>query len=117
MDAADLAQLKPGVPEEISFRRVRMDGWRILTEKSTAWVVKTSESQAIAFAPQCTHLGCAYRWEESKNQFLCPCHTSNFSIEGKVLSGPAPRELDRYPVKVQGTRILIGPLSGDKKGA
>ena len=121
VDAADLGAMKPRVPEEVSFQRVRKDGWKLLTEKSTAWVVKLSETEVVAYTPQCTHLGCAYRYEESKNEFVCPCHSTNFSIEGKVLNGPAPRDLDRYPVKVQGTRLLIGtiesakPVDGKKK--
>jgi nitrite reductase/ring-hydroxylating ferredoxin subunit len=75
---------------------MRIDGWRILSEKSTAWAVKLDNGEVIAFAPQCTHLGCAYHWDDPKKQFLCPCHSSVFSIDGKVISGPAPRPLDRY---------------------
>ncbi len=114
VDAADLSLLKPRVPEEVSFQRIRKDGWKLITEKSTAWVVKLSDSEVVAYSPQCTHLGCAYHFEASKNEFVCPCHTTNFSIEGEVLGGPAPRALDRYPVKTQGTRLLIGTME-DKK--
>lgn len=117
VDAADMTQLKLRAPQEVTFRRVRMDGWRIITEKSTAWVVKLSENEVVAYTPQCTHLGCAYHWEEARGEFLCPCHTSNFSLEGKVLNGPAPRPLDRYQVKVQGTRVMIGPATQPGKEA
>jgi menaquinol-cytochrome c reductase iron-sulfur subunit len=110
VDAADLTQIQPKVPEEVVFRRNRVDGWKVNSEKSTAWVVKVADNQAIAFAPQCTHLGCAYHWDEANKNFLCPCHTSTFDIDGKVLSGPAPRPLDRYQVKVEGTKLLIGEL-------
>ena len=114
VDATDLSLLKLRIPEEVSFRRIRKDGWKLITERSTAWVVKLSDKEVVAFTPQCTHLGCAYHFEESKGQFLCPCHTSNFSIEGEVLNGPAPRPLDRYPVKVQGVRLLIGSIEAAK---
>lgn len=120
VDAADLSQLKPRIPEEVSFQRIRKDGWKLITEKSTAWVVKLSDSEIVAYSPQCTHLGCAYHFEETKGEFICPCHTTNFSIDGKVLNGPAPRPLDRYPVKVQGSRLLIGsiePAKSQQKGA
>lgn len=117
VDAADLTLLKLRIPEEISFRRIRKDGWKLITERSTAWVVKLSEKEVVAYTPQCTHLGCAYHFEESEGAFLCPCHTSNFSIEGQVLNGPAPRPLDRYPVKVQGSRLLIGSIDAAKSDA
>lgn len=110
IEAADLTQLKPNDPEEVVFRRNRVDGWKVSSEKTTAWVVKLSESNVVAFAPQCTHLGCAYHWDDHNNNFLCPCHTSTFGIDGTVLSGPAPRPLDRYDIKLQGTKLLIGDV-------
>jgi len=114
VDAADLSQMKPRVPEEVSFQRIRKDGWKLISEKSTAWVVKLSETEVAAYSPQCTHLGCAYHFEETKGEFICPCHATNFSIDGEVLNGPAPRPLDRYPVKVKGTRLLIGTIESAK---
>lgn len=110
VQAGDLTALQQGTPEEVRFRRTRIDGWKVSSEKSTAWLVKTGDNNVVAFAPQCTHLGCAYHWDEANKNFLCPCHTSTFSIDGKVLGGPAPRPLDRYSVKVDGTKVLIGSI-------
>ena len=109
--AADLTQLQVNAPQEVTFRRNKVDGWKVSSEKATAWVVKTGDNQAVAFAPQCTHLGCAYHWDQSAKNFLCPCHTSVFAIDGRVLSGPAPRPLDRYEVKMAGNQLQIGPLA------
>src|SRR5512145_1800 len=53
VDAADLTLLKLRAPEEVTFRRVRMDGWKIITEKSTAWLVKMNENEVVAYTPQC----------------------------------------------------------------
>ncbi len=110
VEAGDVAHLAPRTPEEVVFRRNRVDGWKVTSEKATAWVVRLSEKEVVAFAPQCTHLGCAYRWDARNGSFLCPCHTSTFSVEGKVLSGPAPRPLDRYRAKVEGGKLLLGPV-------
>ena len=87
-----------------------MDGWKITSEKTTAWVVKKNEKDVVAFAPQCTHLGCAYHYQARTKEFLCPCHTSTFSIDGAVLTGPAPRPLDRYDIRLDGQRLLIGEI-------
>jgi menaquinol-cytochrome c reductase iron-sulfur subunit len=73
-------------------------------------VVRHAGNSVVAFGPQCTHLGCAYHWEESQNEFLCPCHDSLFSLDGAVLSGPARRPLDRYDTKTEGTELLLGRL-------
>jgi menaquinol-cytochrome c reductase iron-sulfur subunit len=109
VQAADLNQLQPQKPQEVTFRRTRIDGWRTVNEKTTAWVVKTDPQTVVAFTPNCTHLGCAYHWDDQQKNFICPCHTSAFSLDGKVLSGPAPRPLDRYVTRVDGGKLLISP--------
>jgi menaquinol-cytochrome c reductase iron-sulfur subunit len=118
VDAGDISQLTVGTPVEMSFQQSRIDGWRAVTEKRTAWVVKTPDNQVVAYGPQCTHLGCAYHWDEGTKQFACPCHASFFSIQGAVLAGPAPRPLDRYVTKIQDNRLQVGPLrtSDEAKG-
>ena len=115
-EAGDVTKMTPNSPVEMVFRRNRIDGWRILSEKSTAWAVKLG-SEVVAFAPQCTHLGCAYHFDEPKKQFLCPCHNSVFSIDGKVVSGPAPRPLDRFEAKVQNNKLLLGEIHESKETA
>lgn len=105
----DLGSIPVGKPTEISFQRSRADGWQTITEKATAWVVKQSNSEVVAFTPNCTHLGCAYHWDDPSHTFVCPCHTSAFSIDGKVLGGPAPRPLDRYETRVEAGVLEIGP--------
>jgi quinol---cytochrome c reductase iron-sulfur subunit, bacillus type len=111
VDAGDITQLAPDSPVEMTFRRNRVDGWKVTSEKSTAWVVKFHTNQVVAYAPQCTHLGCAYHWDQGKTEFVCPCHNSLFSMDGKVKDGPAPRPLDRYQTKIEGKQLLIGPLA------
>lgn len=109
VDATDLSTLQVGEPQEVVFRRSRVDGWRVLNEKSTAWVVKFDPQNVVAYSPSCTHLGCAYHWDAASKNFLCPCHTSVFSIDGKVLAGPAPRPLDRFATRIDNGKLLISP--------
>jgi menaquinol-cytochrome c reductase iron-sulfur subunit len=110
IEIADVGTLAPNTPVEVSFRKSRVDGWKVINEKKTAWVVKLPDNNVVAYGPQCTHLGCAYHWEEGKSEFLCPCHTTIFSIDGKVVSGPAPRPLDRFDTRVDGAKLLVGDL-------
>ena len=117
IEVGDVTRIAPNTPVEMTFRRNRVDGWRVISEKSTAWVVKDAANHVTAFGPQCTHLGCAYHWDDAKSEFLCPCHNSLFGIDGKVVSGPAPRPLDRYDVKVEGSKLLLGRINqgGERK--
>ena len=110
IDAGDISQLTPGVPTEMTFVESGVDGWRPVSKKRTAWVVKQSNNSIVAYGPQCTHLGCAYHYQESQKQFVCPCHASVFGMDGAVAAGPAPRALDRYVSQVRKNRLLLGPL-------
>lgn len=110
IEAGSLTQLPVRTPEEFVFRRNRVDGWKVVSEKANAWVVKMEENRVVAFSPRCPHLGCGYHWNTKTNEFLCPCHASTFSIDGDVLTGPAPRSLDRFEVKVEGHKLLLGPI-------
>jgi len=110
VDAGTLEQLESDRPVEVTFRRNRVDGWKVFSEKASAWVVKKKDSQVTAFAPACTHLGCAYHWDNAKRDFECPCHSSVFAVNGAVVSGPAPRPLDRYEVKLERSRVWLGAI-------
>jgi menaquinol-cytochrome c reductase iron-sulfur subunit len=110
VDAGDISKLQPNIPAEVVFDQIRTDGWTSTVQKKTAWVVNIPGEGVVAYGPQCTHLGCAYHWEEGPKQFLCPCHTSIFAVDGKVISGPAPRPLDRYETKVEKNKLLLGNL-------
>jgi len=117
VEIGDIGQLPAKGPEEVVFRHNRKDGWKVTSEKTTAWVIKISDKEVVAFAPMCTHLGCAYHWDEQKQYFLCPCHTSAFGLDGRVLAGPAPRPLDRYLVRIEGTKVKLGPVVHSQEGA
>lgn len=42
---------------------------------------------------KCPHRGCLVDYNKEKNEFICPCHGSTFNIEGKLLKGPATKDL------------------------
>ena len=42
----------------------------------------------------CNHLGCIVHWNAAETSWDCPCHGSRFDKLGKVINGPANRDLD-----------------------
>lgn len=66
-----------------------------------------TEDGLLALYQKCTHLGCAVPWVEEEGQFHCPCHGSVFNQNGEIVSGPAPRPLDIFPVTVRSGEIWV----------
>ena len=46
-----------------------------------------------AVSPICTHRGCQVQFNNAEQTWDCPCHGSRFDVEGKVIHGPAVRDL------------------------
>ena len=56
----------------------------------------------------CTHMGCIVQWREADSRYVCPCHGGLYDADGGVLEGPPPRQLDRVPVRVNGSEVVLG---------
>jgi len=41
----------------------------------------------------CTHMGCKPKWNPAEESWDCPCHGSRFSKDGKIIRGPALKDL------------------------
>lgn len=61
----------------------------------------------LALSRTCTHLGCAIPWNPERQVFSCPCHGSSFDRRGLVMTPPALRPLDYYPVRIENGRIKV----------
>ena len=49
----------------------------------------------------CTHVGCIVQWNGTEKCWDCPCHGSQFRIDGSVINGPAIRPLDEVSAKAE----------------
>lgn len=103
----EVASLPKDQPVSLEFHYEGTDAFIRQVDTHNVWVVKKSDSDLMVFSPICTHLGCRFNWDGQASQFICPCHNSHFSINGQVLSGPAPRPLDTLPYKIEGGNLYV----------
>lgn len=85
-------------------------GWISEEQEHSIYVLTENGRDFIAMSNVCTHLGCRVRWVADKGQFYCPCHAGIFDKQGNVVSGPPPRPLDRYEIKLEEDQLFVGQL-------
>jgi Rieske Fe-S protein len=61
-------------------------------------VVRDGAGRFHALSMQCTHEGCPVRPPE-EGIISCPCHGSQYDLDGRVRRGPAQLPLARYAVE------------------
>jgi cytochrome b6-f complex iron-sulfur subunit len=71
------------------------------------YLVRLEDGGFLALSRVCTHLGCTVPWSTEEQRFACPCHSSTYDIHGDVLSPPAPRALDLYPVRIENQIVKV----------
>ena len=69
-------------------RIVSLDG-----ERAAAY--RSEDGALVALSATCTHLGCIVSWNTAEKTWDCPCHGSRFDTKGKVIQGPAVKDLER----------------------
>lgn len=103
---AQLADLKTGVPKKFSIVADKTDKWTrhrdvpvgavyLLKQKAGA------KEPVVAFNTVCPHLGCFVDYRTEKQDFFCPCHDSNFALDGQLKKGVSPRGMDSLEVEIR----------------
>ncbi len=105
----NIKDVKGSAPRKAVIKSFKTDGWNRFDNiiLGAVWLIREGDNKIIAFSSVCPHLGCGIDWSQKKEQFVCPCHASIFDINGHVLSGPSPRQMDRLDTKVENGEILV----------
>jgi Rieske Fe-S protein len=91
---------KEGPPVKVDIFADKRDAWNrmVKLKVGSAWIRREGE-KLRAYSTVCPHLGCAVDFDGDVSRFKCPCHHSQFSVDGKVEGGPAPRAMDELDVE------------------
>ena len=83
------------------------------------WLVKQEDGSFIALSWKSTHRGCTVHWRENfvftdpkdgqskRGWFRDPCSGATWDVNGLRVFGPAPRDLDRFPVEVVRGKVYV----------
>lgn len=70
-------------------------------------LIKTQDNQYKALSASCTHLDCIVQYKTDTKQIWCACHNGIYDLSGRNVSGPPPRPLEQYNVKIVKDEIVI----------
>lgn len=93
VNAGKVAEFKPGTVSHV--------------QKGRFYISRLENGSMLAMWQRCTHLGCTVPWKEDEGRFHCPCHSSIFNPTGEVVSGPAPRPLDLFPMEIVEGDVIV----------
>ena len=94
---------------EVPESEVPLGGFKdLMIGVTPAIIVHTKEKGFVALSRVCTHLGCLVKYYPEKQLFICPCHGGTFDLEGNVISGPPPKPLPKFSVRVVENNLVIG---------
>src|ERR1039458_10373853 len=92
VDAGKVQDLKPNSGKIVKFGN------------KPAILIRVNDTEWKAFSAVCTHLNCTVQYQASSSEMWCPCHNGTYDLEGRVVSGPPPKPLEEFAVKIRGTR-------------
>jgi glycine/D-amino acid oxidase-like deaminating enzyme/nitrite reductase/ring-hydroxylating ferredoxin subunit len=71
------------------------EGKLVKYEDHSIALYKDDQGNLHAVHPVCTHMKCNVAWNSAERSWDCPCHGARYDIDGKVLTGPADRDLEK----------------------
>jgi Rieske Fe-S protein len=101
------SKVELGLPTLFKTKIQRQTGWIVNEKEISVYVLTENGREFVAMSNICTHLGCRIRWIADREEFFCPCHNGVFDKDGRIVSGPVPRPLDRFDTKVEDGQLFI----------
>ncbi len=99
-----------GVPREFPVVAERVDAWNRSIEPIGAVYLRRApgETKVECLTATCPHAGCFVSYDGQTGTFKCPCHNSQFAVDGAIIEpSPSPRPMDSLVAEVKGDEVLV----------
>ena len=70
-------------------------------------VIRTKNGDFKALSATCTHLDCTVQLKKETEQIWCACHNGIYNLEGNNISGPPPKPLTPFNVRIANDKVII----------
>lgn len=94
-----------GVPRRFPVLADKVDAWNRYRDVpiGAVYLRRTGKDKVEALNVVCPHAGCFVDFSPARKEFICPCHNSAFTLDGKIADAksPSPRALDSLSVDVR----------------
>jgi cytochrome b6-f complex iron-sulfur subunit len=95
VEAAAVAEMAPGSYKIFRFGRL------------PGILIRLHDGTFHALSARCTHLDCTVQFRTDTEQVWCACHNGIYDVDGRNISGPPPRPLERFEVVVKDDRVFV----------
>jgi glycine/D-amino acid oxidase-like deaminating enzyme/nitrite reductase/ring-hydroxylating ferredoxin subunit len=83
-----------------SLKDLDIDTGKVIDYKGEKLAVyKDADGEITALSPVCTHAACIVSFNAAEKSWDCPCHGGRFDLNGKVLSGPIRKDLEKLIIR------------------
>lgn len=97
-----LENLPEGAPQQIPVFQDKIDAWTVSPNEPVGAVYAVRKgNEVVCFNAVCPHAGCFVGYDATQQKFVCPCHDSSFTLDGKRNEhSPSQRDLDMVETEV-----------------
>jgi nitrite reductase/ring-hydroxylating ferredoxin subunit len=79
----------------------------VSVDHAASVIVVREAGSAYAFSLACPHEHAAIKWVADGHRFQCTKHDSRYQATGAHIAGRATRNLDRFPVRRDGSDLVV----------
>ena len=108
---------RSSIGEDVSYPTPTGDG--VTIDKTNEVILVRQGKNVMAFALSCPHQRTVLKWIDEDHRFQCPKHKSRYQPTGEFISGRATRNMDRYPIRRDGSNVVVNidvTIESDKDG-
>ncbi len=103
---ANVSQVKvPFTKEEIEADPKKAKNFKFGRSLGIIFLTETGDLKALAAT--CTHLDCTVQHRPDLGIIWCSCHNGRYDLDGKNISGPPPKPLEKFVVNEVGEDIFV----------